>query len=103
MIKEEKLCCLQEIDSYHLCLLSVQVALIVAQHRDKNNHLSGIKLTALDKGLQRLYKAAKKCNGKTNTFNHISGIFIWGVPNWPMISFVINPTGLLLVLSQMYT
>lgn len=36
------------------------VAVIVAQHRDRNNHLSGIKLTALDKGLQRLYKAAKQ-------------------------------------------
>ncbi|XP_030837594.1 chromodomain-helicase-DNA-binding protein 1-like isoform X1 [Strongylocentrotus purpuratus] len=55
------------------------VALIVAQHRDKNNHLSGIKLTALDKGLQRLYKAAKKCNGTVHLprIGHSTPAFNW--------------------------
>ncbi|XP_072016893.1 chromodomain-helicase-DNA-binding protein 1-like [Amphiura filiformis] len=38
---------------------SDKVALIVAQHRDRHNNLSGIKLTALNQGLQRVYKAAK--------------------------------------------
>ncbi|XP_070567712.1 chromodomain-helicase-DNA-binding protein 1-like [Ptychodera flava] len=36
------------------------VALIVAQHRDRQNRLSGIKLLALSQGLQRVYKEAKK-------------------------------------------
>ncbi|XP_074642312.1 chromodomain-helicase-DNA-binding protein 1-like isoform X2 [Tubulanus polymorphus] len=39
-------------------------ALIVAQHRDRKNRLSGIKLSALSQGLQRIYKAAK---GKKDT------------------------------------
>ncbi|PIK37992.1 putative chromodomain-helicase-DNA-binding protein 1-like [Apostichopus japonicus] len=36
------------------------VALIVAQHRDRNSSVSGIKLTALDQGLRRIYKIAKE-------------------------------------------
>ena len=38
--------------------------MIVAQHRDRHNNLSGIKLSALSQGLQRVYKAAKKCAGE---------------------------------------
>ncbi|XP_063967719.1 chromodomain-helicase-DNA-binding protein 1-like [Lytechinus pictus] len=55
------------------------VALIVAQHRDKNNYLSGIKLTALDKGLQRLYKAAKKHNATVHLprIGHSTPAFNW--------------------------
>ncbi|XP_071807715.1 chromodomain-helicase-DNA-binding protein 1-like [Asterias amurensis] len=45
---------------------SDKVALIVAQHRDRRNNLSGIKLSALDQGLQRVYRAAKKCNGSVH-------------------------------------
>lgn len=42
---------------------SPQLALIVAQQRDKDNNLSGILLTALDKGLKKIYAAAKRKNG----------------------------------------
>ncbi|KAM6921156.1 chromodomain-helicase-DNA-binding protein 1-like [Xenentodon cancila] len=37
-----------------------QLALIVAQHRDKANSLSGIFLTALDEGLKKICAAAKQ-------------------------------------------
>nr|XP_046246610.1 chromodomain-helicase-DNA-binding protein 1-like isoform X2 [Scatophagus argus] len=37
-----------------------QLALIVAQERDKANNLSGILLTALDEGLKKIYAAAKR-------------------------------------------
>ncbi|XP_068175197.1 chromodomain-helicase-DNA-binding protein 1-like isoform X2 [Antennarius striatus] len=37
-----------------------QLALIVAQQRDKANNLSGISLTALDEGLKKIYAAAKR-------------------------------------------
>ncbi|XP_055077343.1 chromodomain-helicase-DNA-binding protein 1-like isoform X1 [Periophthalmus magnuspinnatus] len=37
-----------------------QLALIVAQQRDKANNLSGILLTALEEGLKKIYTAAKK-------------------------------------------
>ncbi|XP_061494773.1 chromodomain-helicase-DNA-binding protein 1-like [Rhineura floridana] len=36
------------------------LALIVAQHRDRSNILSGIKLPALERGLKKIYLAAKK-------------------------------------------
>ncbi|KFO12751.1 Chromodomain-helicase-DNA-binding protein 1-like, partial [Balearica regulorum gibbericeps] len=36
------------------------LALLVAQHRDRSNNLSGIKLSALEKGLKKIYLAAKK-------------------------------------------
>uniref|UniRef100_A0AAY4E379 Uncharacterized protein n=1 Tax=Denticeps clupeoides TaxID=299321 RepID=A0AAY4E379_9TELE len=36
------------------------LALIVAQTRDKSNNLSGIKLSALDEGLKKIYRAAKE-------------------------------------------
>ncbi|XP_062827426.1 chromodomain-helicase-DNA-binding protein 1-like isoform X2 [Anolis carolinensis] len=42
------------------------LALIVAQHRDCSNNLSGIKLPALEKGLKKIYLAAKKRNGTNN-------------------------------------
>ncbi|XP_054458435.1 chromodomain-helicase-DNA-binding protein 1-like [Anoplopoma fimbria] len=37
-----------------------QLALIVAQQRDKDNNLSGILLSALDDGLKKIYAAAKR-------------------------------------------
>ncbi|KAK7888766.1 hypothetical protein WMY93_024326 [Mugilogobius chulae] len=37
-----------------------QLALIVAQQRDKANTLSGILLTALEEGLKKIYRAAKR-------------------------------------------
>ncbi|MEQ2269866.1 Chromodomain-helicase-DNA-binding protein 1-like [Xenotaenia resolanae] len=47
-----------------------QLALIVAQQRDKANNLSGILLSALEEGLKKIYSAAKKNSGmekhKTN-------------------------------------
>ncbi|XP_058634927.1 chromodomain-helicase-DNA-binding protein 1-like isoform X2 [Onychostoma macrolepis] len=36
------------------------LALIVAQQRDKANNLSGIRLTALDEGLKKIYRDAKQ-------------------------------------------
>ena len=39
------------------------VCLIVAQHRDKRAGLSGIKLSALSQGLQKLCKAATQMKG----------------------------------------
>ncbi|XP_041648229.1 chromodomain-helicase-DNA-binding protein 1-like isoform X2 [Cheilinus undulatus] len=36
-----------------------QLALIVAQQRDRANNLSGVLLTALDEGLKKIYSAAK--------------------------------------------
>lgn len=36
-----------------------QVALIVAQHRARDNSLSGIHLSALEEGLQKIYRVAK--------------------------------------------
>lgn len=41
-----------------------QLALIVAQERDKANNLSGIYLSALDEGLQKIYVAAKRRKGR---------------------------------------
>ncbi|KAM6474909.1 chromodomain-helicase-DNA-binding protein 1-like isoform 2-T2 [Liasis olivaceus] len=38
------------------------LALIVAQHRDHSNNLSGIKLPALEKGFKKIYQTAKKRN-----------------------------------------
>ncbi|XP_077976946.1 chromodomain-helicase-DNA-binding protein 1-like [Glandiceps talaboti] len=42
------------------------LALIVAQHRDKQNRLSGIKLLALSQGLQGIYKEANKRNASVH-------------------------------------
>ncbi|KAK2084140.1 Chromodomain-helicase-DNA-binding protein 1-like [Saguinus oedipus] len=39
---------------------SFQLALIVAQHRDRSNVLSGIKMAALEDGLKKIFLAAKK-------------------------------------------
>ncbi|XP_044857146.1 chromodomain-helicase-DNA-binding protein 1-like isoform X3 [Mauremys mutica] len=44
------------------------LALIVAQHRDRSNNLSGIKLSALEEGLKKIYLAAKKRNGPKELF-----------------------------------
>lgn len=46
-------------------LLSPQLALIVAQERDRANNLSGIHLSALDEGLKKIYVAAKKRKGES--------------------------------------
>ncbi|KAM6292233.1 chromodomain-helicase-DNA-binding protein 1-like [Porphyrio hochstetteri] len=42
------------------------LALVVAQHRDRSNNLSGIKLSALEKGLKKIYLAAKKRNASVH-------------------------------------
>ncbi|KAM8820274.1 chromodomain-helicase-DNA-binding protein 1-like [Eudromia elegans] len=42
------------------------LALIVAQHRDRSNNLSGIKLPALEKGLKKIYLAAKRRNASVH-------------------------------------
>lgn len=42
----------------------LQLALVVAQHRDRTNVLSGIKMAALEEGLKKIFLAAKKKKGK---------------------------------------
>ncbi|KAL7988404.1 hypothetical protein Chor_007323 [Crotalus horridus] len=49
------------------------LALIVAQHRDHSNNLSGIKLPALEKGLKKIYQEAKKRNGMIDIANEQVG------------------------------
>ena len=51
--------------SFHLhrYFFFTKVALIVAQSRDRQNRLSGIKLTSLSLGLKRIALAAKKMKG----------------------------------------
>ena len=44
--------------------LSLQLALIVAQSREPGGHLSGIKLSALSTGLQRVAKVARRRKGE---------------------------------------
>ena len=46
-----------------MIMIIFQLALVIAQHRDNRNHLSGIKLTALSQGLERIHKAAKRLKG----------------------------------------
>lgn len=46
-------------------VLSPQLALIVAQERDRANNLSGIHLSALDQGLKKIYLAAKRRKGES--------------------------------------
>ena len=57
-------CSCQEFDSECLNFLS-QLALIVAQERDKrSNKLSGIKLSALETGLKKVCKVALEKKGQ---------------------------------------
>ncbi|XP_063275976.1 chromodomain-helicase-DNA-binding protein 1-like isoform X2 [Prinia subflava] len=55
------------------------LALIVAQHRDRSNNLSGIKLSALEKGLKKIYLAAKKRNATVHLprIGHATKGFNW--------------------------
>ncbi|XP_043928021.1 chromodomain-helicase-DNA-binding protein 1-like isoform X2 [Protopterus annectens] len=55
------------------------LALIVAQHRDRSNSLSGIKLTALEEGLKKIYFAAKKRNASVHLprIGHATKNFNW--------------------------
>lgn len=48
----------------HFLAFVPQVALIVAQSRDRQNRLSGIILTSLSLGLQRIAVAANKMKGE---------------------------------------
>ncbi|XP_029939677.1 chromodomain-helicase-DNA-binding protein 1-like isoform X2 [Salarias fasciatus] len=55
------------------------LALIVAQERDKANNLSGIFLTALDDGLKKIYAAAKRKNASVHLprIGHSTKGFNW--------------------------
>ncbi|XP_067897135.1 chromodomain-helicase-DNA-binding protein 1-like [Heterodontus francisci] len=55
------------------------LALIVAQQRDHSNNLSGIKLTALEEGLQKLHRAAKERNASVHLprIGHTAKGFNW--------------------------
>ncbi|XP_008405813.1 chromodomain-helicase-DNA-binding protein 1-like [Poecilia reticulata] len=56
-----------------------QLALTVAQKRDKANNLSGILLSALDEGLKKIYSAAKKNNASVHLprIGHSTKGFNW--------------------------
>uniref|UniRef100_A0A3P8QHY6 Chromodomain helicase DNA binding protein 1-like n=1 Tax=Astatotilapia calliptera TaxID=8154 RepID=A0A3P8QHY6_ASTCA len=56
-----------------------QLALIVAQQRDKANNLSGIFLSALDEGLKKIYKAAKRTKASVHLprIGHATKGFNW--------------------------
>uniref|UniRef100_A0A8C7YL64 Chromodomain helicase DNA binding protein 1-like n=1 Tax=Oryzias sinensis TaxID=183150 RepID=A0A8C7YL64_9TELE len=56
-----------------------QLALIVAQRRDKAHNLSGILLTALDEGLKKIYVAArrKKASVHLPRIGHSTKAFNW--------------------------
>ncbi|XP_068449073.1 chromodomain-helicase-DNA-binding protein 1-like isoform X2 [Clinocottus analis] len=56
-----------------------QLALIVAQRRDKNNKLSGILLTALDDGLKKICAAAKRSKASVHLprIGHATRGFNW--------------------------
>ena len=51
------------------CLAALQVALVVTQRRESGGRLSGIKLSALSIGLQRVAKMARKKKGKKIPFS----------------------------------
>ena len=53
-----------------------QLGLIIAQHRDKRNHLSGIKTSALRYGLRRVYKIAKEKKGMQSRIITIKNLLI---------------------------
>ncbi|XP_051870509.1 chromodomain-helicase-DNA-binding protein 1-like [Pristis pectinata] len=55
------------------------LALIVTQQRDRSNNISGIKLTALEEGLKKIYKAAKKRNASVHLprIGHTTKGFNW--------------------------
>lgn len=53
-------------DFVHKITILPQVALIVAQSRDRKNRLSGIQLTGLSQGLKRVAMAAKKMKGSSS-------------------------------------
>ncbi|XP_059824631.1 chromodomain-helicase-DNA-binding protein 1-like isoform X1 [Hypanus sabinus] len=55
------------------------LALIVTQHRDRFNNISGIKLTALEEGLKKIHKAAKKRNASVHLprIGHTTKGFNW--------------------------
>ncbi|KAM6938744.1 chromodomain-helicase-DNA-binding protein 1-like [Lycodopsis pacificus] len=56
-----------------------QLALIVAQQRDKSNKLSGILLTALDDGLKKIHAAAKRNKASVHLprIGHATRAFNW--------------------------
>ncbi|XP_037530299.1 chromodomain-helicase-DNA-binding protein 1-like [Nematolebias whitei] len=56
-----------------------RLALIVAQQRDKSNNLSGILLSALDKGLNKIYTAAKRSKASVHLprIGHSTKGFNW--------------------------
>lgn len=56
-----------------------QLALIVAQQRDKANNLSGILLTALEEGLKKIYTAAKRSKASVHLprIGHSTKGFNW--------------------------
>nr|XP_023656657.1 chromodomain-helicase-DNA-binding protein 1-like [Paramormyrops kingsleyae] len=56
-----------------------QLALIIAQQRDRSNNLSGIRLSALEDGLKKIYKVAKRKNASVHLprIGHSTKGFNW--------------------------
>ena len=65
-------CVLYFCDAYRLsksCLAALQVAVVVVQRKESGGRMSGIKLSALSIGLQRVAKMARKKKGKNSFLN----------------------------------
>ena len=56
-----------------------QVALVVAQRREEGGRLSGIKLSALSTGLQRVAKMARRRKGE------LCAWLTWVIQRWPLL------------------
>ena len=50
-----------------------QLGLIIAQTRDRRNRLSGIKLAALQEGLEKVYHKARQLRGKAHLLCFLAG------------------------------
>uniref|UniRef100_A0A8B9JPC4 Chromodomain helicase DNA binding protein 1-like n=1 Tax=Astyanax mexicanus TaxID=7994 RepID=A0A8B9JPC4_ASTMX len=81
---------MEDLDIGHVLLFPIEdkqptvngrdhLALIVAQKRDKSNNVSGIQLTALEKGLKKIYRAAKKLKASVHLprIGHSTKGFNW--------------------------
>uniref|UniRef100_A0A8D0AXR7 Chromodomain helicase DNA binding protein 1-like n=1 Tax=Sander lucioperca TaxID=283035 RepID=A0A8D0AXR7_SANLU len=93
-----------------------QLALIVAQQRDKANNLSGILLTALDEALKKIYTAAKRKKASVHLprMGHSTKGFNWygterlirkhlasrGIPTFMYLSKFFNRSYLICNISQ---
>ena len=52
----------------------LQLGLIIAQTRDRRNRLSGIKLAALQEGLEKVYHKARQLRGDARLLCFLAGL-----------------------------